>query len=196
VYNIKRKQIHFFKEEEMIKIATGLILMISMICPAQEMAKDYFIQARAYDMVGQDSLALNCYEKALSIDSNSKFLKKEVMLRYIRKTDYDKVLDLIGSSTDIFKSLCTVKIEEEARYTDGDAVAKFTLYCNNPAQAQTLWMSLIMNAVAFHHLDSAMVISDSFVKNMPQYPESWKIQSKLLTVYKKISNLLPIEDRN
>jgi hypothetical protein len=167
----------------------GFILVLTLLCGAQESEETCFIQARAYDMNGHDSLALQSYEKAYAMDPTSKFLKKEVLIRYIRRGLYDRVLDIVKTSTD------KIQLWDLNCYRNGDAVAKFYLYCDDTAQASELWQGLIINAVANDHLDSALILSDSFVKNMPLYSLPHRIQSKLLAGYKKIIHS-PNEDRN
>jgi hypothetical protein len=172
----------------------GLILTLSFICLAQH---EEFIQARAYDIKGQDSLALQSYEQAYKLAPGSAFLKNEVVIRNIRLGFYDKALDIMGTSVDIAQNFCSPK--KEAAYEDGDAVAKFYLYFDNANQASELWKGLILNAVAFHHLDSALILSDSFVKNMPQDSEAHMMKSKLSAAYKRSMNPLPAlpnEERN
>jgi hypothetical protein len=169
----------------------GLMLALSFVCLSSPNSENYFIQARAYDMFGFDSLALVSYEKAYECDPSSKFLKDEVTIRNIRRGNYDKALDLMGTSMDIIQSFCDPK--KEANYKDGDALAKFYLYFDNAGQASELWKGLILNAVAFHHLDSALILSDSFVKNMPQDSEAHMMQSKLSAAYKHKMSPSPVQ---
>ena len=138
-------------------MSTKTVLIITFLlsfCFAQESAEGWFIQARCYEMVGQQGPALKAYERAYSEDSNS-FLKGMLLIRYLRAGQFDKV-DSIPDGL--------VNLNE---YNDGNKIAEFYCKASDTARAFDLWKNLVLNAVSNHQLDSALVIANTFAKNIP-----------------------------
>jgi hypothetical protein len=107
-------------------------------------------------MAGRDSLALKACEEAYKKDSSS-FLKNVLLIRYLRADQFEKAL----------------KISKEVRvdldeYKDGNKVAEFYCYIQKIPEADSLWQQLIYNAVGAHQLDSALILANSFAKNIPR----------------------------
>jgi hypothetical protein len=147
---------------KLIGILTLMLMLLGcsrqVLQAEQKTAEDWFIQARGYEMSGKDSLALKAYEEAFKVDSSA-FLKNVIVIRYLRVNQFEKA----------FKIAKDVQIGLN-EYKDGNKVAEFYCYTTDTARAFELWKKLIYNAIEAHQLDSALILANSFVKNMPQYP--------------------------
>jgi tetratricopeptide (TPR) repeat protein len=160
----------------LIKIV-GLLMILLSFCYAQGSAEGWFILARDYEMIGYDNQAVEAYEKASSLDSESVFIKNLLFVRYLR--------------ADNFKKANSVSIEDKTKliafneYKDGDKLAQFYCFVGDTDQAYVLWKKLIYNAVETRQLDSALVLANSFAKNMPQSQIPRVMQTYLLKKSKK-----------
>ena len=148
-------------------ITKTVLILTSLLsfCFAQEplwfklecraLAEEWFIQARCYEMQSQQSLALKAYERAYSEDSSS-FLKGMLLIRYLRAGRYDKI-DSIPEGL--------INLDE---CNDGNKIAEFYCRISDTVRAFDLWKGLVLNAVSAHQLDSALILANSFAKNIPR----------------------------
>ena len=137
---------------------TKTVLIITFLlsfCFAQESAEDWFIKARSCEMQGRQDLALKAYERAYNKDS-SPFLKGMLSIRYLRAGQFDKV-DSIPEGL--------INLDE---YSDGNKIAEFYCKASDTARAFDLWKNLVLNAVSNHQLDSALILANTFAKNIPR----------------------------
>ena len=143
-----------------------VIVIVSLSCFAQQTAQDsaevLFLQARHYSMQGKDSLALKSYEAAYTKDSNCLTLKKEVVIQCIKNSQFEKAITLISNGTAKFNL-----ITDLAQYNYGNKVAEFYCFIEDTITADSLWTSLIYNAVQSRNFDSAVVLANSFEENIP-----------------------------
>jgi hypothetical protein len=162
-----------------MRFSALLILGILIVsCFAQQKsAEELFIEARGYSFQGNDSMALKVYEEAYKLDSSSYALKREVLIRYLRTDQFKKAAIVIESIKD--RNLSLVSLDQ---YSDGNKVAEFYCFYGDTVGACELWQRLIGVALKFHHVDSAIVLANSFAKNMPSYDLPKKIQTALIVL--------------
>jgi tetratricopeptide (TPR) repeat protein len=150
-----------------LKIIAMIAVLLSF-CYAQETAEDWFVQARCYEMTGCDSLALKAYEEAYKQDSGSFVLGGLVLVQYLKTNQFEKVVNVPENMIDLND------------YKIGNKIAEFYCYAKDTVRAFNLWKSLVYNAVGTHQLDSALILANNFVQNLPQYSMPRKMQSWLL----------------
>jgi hypothetical protein len=144
---------------------SALLLLGILIVPCfaqQKSVEELFLEARGYSFQGNDSMALKMYEKAYKLDSLSYTLKREILIRYLRTDQFKKAATIIESIQG--RNLSLVSLDQ---YSDGNKVAEFYCFYGDTAGAYELWQRLIGVALKFQHKDSAIVLVNSFAKNMP-----------------------------
>jgi len=90
-----------------------------------------------------------------------------------------------------FNKVDSISKENLNEYSDGNKIAEFYCYVSDTIRAYDFWQKLIYSAVEARQLDSALILADSFAKNLPQYAVPKKMQVYLV---KKIKKSLNVKD--